>query len=360
MNEIENKTMRKLASIQTVAEIAPIKGADAIEHIKINGWWVVDKKGARQVGDKVVYLEIDSWVPVEIAPFLVKGKEPREYQGIKGERLRTVKLRGAISQGLLLTPDDLTLDIGTDMTDVLGIVKWEPPAEFRSADTKGLFPSFIPKTDQERVQNLGRSFYYFLEQNTEPNIDEHVSADVTWEVTEKCEGSSMTLFAKDGEFGICSRNMQLKDDLVGSTFVNVGKEFKDKILSLGRNIALQGELIGPGIQGNIYNLRQHQYRVFDVYDIDDCRYLNPTERQVIVDLIGADGAPVIHHNFKIDFSKDSWKADIIDMADGSTAIEPEMGDLNKRHLREGLVFKANTDVRMSFKSISNQYLIKEA
>lgn len=93
---------RKLASIQRIEEIKPIEGADAIEAFRVLGWWVVDKKDAHKVGDLVVYLSLDSWVPHELAPFLSKGSVPREYNGVRGERLRTVKLRGTTSQGLLL------------------------------------------------------------------------------------------------------------------------------------------------------------------------------------------------------------------------------------------------------------------
>jgi len=307
----------------------------------------VDKKGSRKVGDLVGYAEIDAFIPTKLAPYLSKGKEPREYQGIKGERLRTVKLRGAISQGLLL---DLSLfgnrefAIGEDLTEIAGIVKWEPPAEFKSADAKGSFPSFIPKTDQERVQNL-RDVSQFH--------------DMTFEVTEKCEGSSMTLFVNDGEFGICSRNLLLKDDLTGSSFVDTGITFKDAIMSLGRNIAFQGELIGPAIQKNIYNLRQFQYRVFDVFDIDQQRYLSPSERSEVVKIIGAT-APVIHEAFSFgDADLRTIQKTALAMADGETVIVPEIGDLKKRHLREGLVFKAQSNTRFTFKAISNEYLEKQ-
>ena len=94
--------MRKLATIRRIAEIRPIENANKIYHYRVDGWWVVDTVDKFQVGDLVIYLEIDSWVPTELAPFLSKGKEPREYNGVKGERLKTVKLRGAVSQGLLL------------------------------------------------------------------------------------------------------------------------------------------------------------------------------------------------------------------------------------------------------------------
>ena len=91
-------TIRKLASIAEITYIKPIEGADAIECAIVNGGWpVVVKKGEYQVGDVAIYLEIDSWVPHKLAPFLSKGQEPREYNGVKGERLRTVKLRGPLS-----------------------------------------------------------------------------------------------------------------------------------------------------------------------------------------------------------------------------------------------------------------------
>lgn len=97
---------RKLASIQRIEEIKDIENADAIQAYRVLGWWVVDRKGQHKVGDLVIYLEIDSWVPYELAPFLSKGQEPREYNGVKGERLRTIKLRGTTSQGLLLKTED--------------------------------------------------------------------------------------------------------------------------------------------------------------------------------------------------------------------------------------------------------------
>lgn len=345
------ETTRKLVTIQEVAEIRPIDGADAIEHIRINGWWVVDKKGHRSVGDKVIYAEVDSFIPTAYAPFLSKGKEPRVYEGIPGERLRTVKLREAISQGLLLDLDVLPpgspTEIDSDVTEILGVLKWEAPAEFRSADAKGTFPASIPRTDQTRVQNLSTDTMRFLEKYP----------DVTWEVQEKCEGSSITLFSLNGEYGICSRNLLLKEDTEGSAFVDEGLKFKEAILSLGRDIAIQGELIGA-VQGNIYRLRKFQVRVFDVFDITDQRYLSPAERAEIVELIGAEVAPILHKEFKFTTNsiRDIQKEALL-MADGKTVIEPEMGDLKARHLREGLVFKANTTERKSFKAISNAYLV---
>jgi RNA ligase (TIGR02306 family) len=93
---------RKLASIQIIQEIKPIPDADLICAYRINGWWIVSKVNEFNVGESVVYLEVDSWVPTELAPFLSKGKEPKEYNGVKGERLRSQKFKKQISQGLIL------------------------------------------------------------------------------------------------------------------------------------------------------------------------------------------------------------------------------------------------------------------
>ena len=173
--------MRKLASIRRIADIQPIEGADAIVAATIDGWKVVVKKGEFNVGDLALYIEIDSWVPHELAPFLSKGSEPREYNGVKGERLRTIKLRGQVSQGLLLSKNILdqfgthyvnpeiendetwvqgydksvSLVEGYDCTEYLGIQKWEAPIPAQlQGQAAGMFPtSLIPKTDQERIQN---------------------------------------------------------------------------------------------------------------------------------------------------------------------------------------------------------------
>jgi len=99
---------RKMASIQQIIDIKPIEGADAIEAVKVNGWWVVAKKEQFKNNELVVFCEIDSWIPTSVAPFLTKpGKFPKEYSGVQGERLKTIRLKGQISQGLVLKLEDL-------------------------------------------------------------------------------------------------------------------------------------------------------------------------------------------------------------------------------------------------------------
>ena len=327
--------MRKMATVRRIDAINPIPDADSIECAVIGGWKVVTKKGEYQAGDLAVYCEIDSWIPNELAPFLSKG-EPKEYNGIKGERLRTVRLRKQLSQGLLL-PYSILGRIGTEDEDVseeLNIQKWEAPVNPQLAgQVKGNFPSRIPKTDQERVQNLSKE----LEQY----------ADQVFEVTEKLEGSSMTCYMIDGEFGVCSRNMDLKRD-ENNTFWRVAIEqgIENKMRTLASdNYAIQGELIGPGIQGNIYNLNKHTFRVFDIYDIDAGEYVFPETRHQIVEALGLTHVPLIGF-LAIQANMDY----LLETAEG-------MSLLNDKQEREGLVYKA-AQGQFSFKAISNKYLLK--
>ena len=335
-----------MATIRVIDALNPIEGADAIECATIGGWKVVVKKGEFRVGDRAVYCEIDSWIPTEIAAFLSKGKEPREFEGIRGERLRTVKLRGQLSQGLLLNLDDVIPQTnsfveGEDVSELLGIVKWERPMNAQLAGiARGNFPSVIPKTDQERVQNLVKE------------IATAAADQLHYEVTEKLEGSSMTVYLIDGEFGVCSRNLDLKET-EGNTLWQVARldNTEDKMRIAGlNNFAIQGELIGPGIQGNIYRLRKPEFRVFDVYNIQTGAYLAPHERRALIKVLDLLHVPVLHTDRTLGAGS---VEEILQFAEGKSV----MGDITGPE-REGIVFKEARG-GMSFKAISNKYLLGE-
>lgn len=343
--------MRKLATIRVIDALNPIEGADAIECATIGGWKVVVKKGEFNVGDRAVYCEIDSWIPTELAPFLSKGKEPRVFEGIRGERLRTVKLRGQLSQGLLLNldlaiPQTNSFAEGDDVSELLNIVKWEMPMNAQLAGmARGNFPSLIPKTDQERAQNM---------------VKEIVSANeagMRFEITEKLEGSSMTVYLIDGEFGVCSRNLDLKET-EGNAFWQVAR--RDGIEEKMRNetsgdwdFAIQGELIGPGIQGNIYNLKEVEFRVFDVYDITNGCYLNPLPRRNLIACMDLKHVPVLVAAGSLyDTLGITDIPQLLKFAEGKSV----MGMIGCE--REGLVFK-EVSGGMTFKVISNKYLLGE-
>jgi RNA ligase (TIGR02306 family) len=200
---------------------------------------------------------------------------------------------------------------------------------------RGNFPSLIPKTDQERVQNL---------------VKEITSAgDMDFEVTEKLEGSSMTCYLIDGVFGVCSRNLDLKET-ADNTFWQVaraeGIEEKMREQFGLADYAIQGELIGPGIQGNIYKLSKPEFNVFDVYNIQYGQYLKPALRRAVVKRMGLNHVPVIWSTWKL-----SEVDSILAQAEGRAW-------LNGDQEREGIVFK-QVDGGMTFKAISNKYLLGE-
>lgn len=363
--------MRKLATIRRINAIQPIPEADAIEVATVGGWQVVVKKNEFKVNDLVLYLEIDSWVPTTLAPFLSKGKEPREFEGVKGERLRTIKLRGQISQGLILPLhvfkiDDVCILSGFaitclytkgehaisymeeyDLSELLNIKKYEKPVHANLAGVaRGNFPTFIPKTDQERVQNLRKLIQTVSEQ------------EMGFECTEKLDGTSCTVYGNSAlldedkpQYGVCSRNLDLKET-EGNVYWNIANKLNlhDIIRMSGRNLAIQGEIVGHGIQDNQYGFDDHRFYVFDIYDIDNRTYLLPDERQRFCQEYALDHVPVIYLKIVLtDNSEGSLIAKLLAMAEGKSIINGSE--------REGLVFKSLTDPTISFKAISNKWLL---
>jgi RNA ligase (TIGR02306 family) len=335
---------RKLATIRKIAAIEPIEGADAIEVAVVDGWKVVVKKGEFQVDSLACYVEIDAWIPTELAPFLSKGKEPREFEGVKGERLRTVKLRGQLSQGLLLHMDALNLgefvatlsDETNDVTELLGILKWERPMNAQLAGmARGNFPSAVPKTDQERIQNLTRSFDEFM-------LD-------TWSVTEKLDGSSCTFYLDDEDvFHVCSRNLDLKEDDANS-FWKVARKFQIEDImrrNFMKGMAIQGEMIGEGIQGNQYKT-QLDFYVYDMYNTHTGQYILPIQLKAACERLGLKHVPILAEDISL----------VGESVSGILAQAEGKSELNASE-REGLVFKSNSIHDRSFKAISNKWLIK--
>lgn len=329
--------MRKLASIREVADVRPIPGADAIEVATIDGWQVVvNKSYGLRPGALVVYHEIDSFLPVSMPQyeFLATRGVTTDAAGNRGSRLRTIKLRGTLSQGLALPVAEFfasgEVALGDDVTERLGITKWEPPMPACLAgQAKGSFPGFLRKTDQERIQNI-------------PHIlkdGEH------WEVTIKLDGSSMTAYHRDGDLGVCSRNLDLQET-EDNTFWRVAREhgLPDKLRAAG-NIAVQGELIGEGIQGNPEKIKGHDFYVFDVFLIDESRYATPDERYKVCADLGLKHVPIEHVRATLPETVEHALA----LADGPS--------LNPQTRREGLVFKRHCGTQ-SFKAISNRYLMR--
>lgn len=346
--------MRKLARIVQIDSILPHTNADALELAIIGGWQVVVKKDQFNSGDMAIYCEIDSFIPTYVAPFLTRdGHEPKVFNGVQGERLRTVKLRGEVSQGLLLAipnynyPFSVTVDnIDLDLTELLEIQKWEAPENPQLAgQAKGSFPSFIHKTDQERCQNLVKE------------IQQSFETEEVFEQTIKLDGSSMTVYCNGGEIGVCSRNQDLKinDENAENSFIktafntNIGFALLSLFVHYERSIAVQGELMGPGIQGNKEKLTEHKFFIFDIFDITAQRYLLPDERQKCLNDLTTFGYTGDHvptlETCKLQTSKID---EILLAAEGPSLFANQ---------REGIVYKSITR-DFSFKTISNKWLLK--
>jgi RNA ligase (TIGR02306 family) len=350
--------MRKLASIQAVNAVEPIPNADAIEKIRVLGWWVVSKKGEHRPGDRIVYCEIDSLLPERPEfEFLRPGcfKPAQEDAGgavtlPAGFRIKTVKLRGQVSQGicfpLSILPDGAPTDEGEDVTELLGVLKWEPPLPVgMGGKVKGLFPGFLPRTDETRVQVLesalqrhrGKPFY----------------------VTEKLDGTSFTAFLRRGEFGICSRNLWMDEADESNVLVRVSKGLflEEKLRSarerLGFDPAIQAEVIGPGVQKNKYGLPAVTLRVFNVLDVDACRLLDHPAMLALLGELQLEAVPQLG-TVLLDHTVD----ELVAFSEGTSALDAKVQ-------REGVVLRPLAEEydeelggRLSFKVINPKFLLK--
>lgn len=335
--------MRKLASIQKIRALEPIEGADAIEKATVLGWQLVVKKGEFAVGDLAVYCEIDSLLP---------DRPEFDFLKPRGMRIKTIRLRGQISQGicfpLSVLPSDFEVKEDADCTEALGVVKYEPalPACL-SGIAKGKFPSFIPKTDETRVQVL------------QALLDKYQGEKCY--VTEKLDGSSTTYYVKDGEFGVCSRNLELVEDMENS-FWKVARQMdiEAKLRATGKNISIQGELIGEGIQGNKLKLKGQTIRFFNAFDIDKFEYLNISDFQQLLDELDLPMVPIIALDYELENDIDA----LIKMATIKSQILADVW-------AEGIVIRPCTEKmdlqllnengnqgRVSFKAINPEFLLK--
>lgn len=350
---------RKLVTIRKIKTIEEISGADRIELAIVDGWKVVVAKDVgHSVGDLVVYCEIDSFLPIKPEFEFLRKSSYKKMGDKEGFRLKTIKMRGQISQGLILPLSVLegVIDcgvgvpfekcaeglMGVDMAPLLGIEKYEPPVPPQLAGQvrPGGFPSFIRKTDEERIQNMVEMFEYGL-------------IGVNFYVSEKLEGTSNTFYFNNGDFGVCSRNLNLKET-EGNTRWELARKLylEENMTNLGLNMAIQGELVGEGIQGNIYKLKGQHFYVFNIYDIDEQEYMPKEVVEAICMVLGLDMVPVISESITLPETID----ETLSFADGKSQLNPET-------LREGLVWVGEVEAfgrteRVSFKTISNQYLAK--
>lgn len=346
---------RKLASIQRVLEIVGIENADAIELVRINGWQCVTKKREFAVGDLGVFFEIDSTPPdTDVFRFLWQPKPktdtfgqvtiPEPIARPEKFRIRTMRLRGTLSQGLFMPLSTFGLsDVaeGGNVTDRLNVGKYEPPAPQGMGDYRGPFPGFVPKTDEMRVQSV-------------PAVLDELRGH-PYVITMKCDGTSSTFCVdrQTGEFHACGRNLSI---LPGDNlYWHIARKYElERILSENPDYALQGEIVGPGVQKNPMGLKELSWFVFNIYDAPRARYLDHREAQSFLTQTGLPSVAIVEEGEAFSHTQETLLA----LAEGKY---PGTGNE-----REGIVIRPRTGRyseslcgRLSFKAISNRYLLKE-
>jgi RNA ligase (TIGR02306 family) len=335
---------RKLASIQKITEILPIDGADKIVCVKILGWQCVALKTEFKVNDACVFFEIDSVLPIAQWNDHLR-KEPN-----KPLRIKTIRLRGQLSQGLAMPMSIIPTgeyEVGQDVTELVGVTKYEPvvPAHL-SGMAKGNFPAFLHKTDETRLQS-------------EPRVlDEAISKGLVLVGTLKMDGTSFTAYRRDDEFGVCSRNLDLKETEDNAHWRMARKLKLEEILrSEPSNLSIQGEIVGPSIQANRLGLSESKLYLFNLFDIDTGKYLSHTELSAFAEKHGLKVVPTV---YRLDFGGVVGPRDVNHLLNIANNLNYDNGTP-----AEGIVWRSmcetHSDVlkgRLSFKTISNRYLEK--
>ena len=372
-NERRRTMGRKLASVQKIKAIKPIEGADKIEIVQVLNWDCVAKKGEYQVGDKVIYFEIDSLLPD--IPMLEWLKGSSWSQKLNKYKISTHKFRGQISQGLVMPIKDLEeLDRqihnreecvpiayveGTDLTEILEIEKYEPPVSNGPLGDLISHEWYVPKTDEERIQVCAEDIL--------PEYMKSKQGD--WYASVKLDGTSCTAGLFEDAFLIGGRNQWYKDENMYTTTVkkygDIEKHLRDYQKLTGKYIVFQGELCGPGIQSNRLGLKEKEWFIFNVWvsdtgkmdsykKLDLLRFLN------MCDDFGLPHVPIMPVSAKFDFKAttdiDETVENLLKYVDG-IKYRTFFDDASPSQIAEGVVFRKN-DMTYSFKVVSNKFLLK--
>ena len=363
--------MRKLATVQTIADIQPIPDADAIEVATIKGWKVVTRKGEFQIGEKVIYFEIDSLIPkTSVTEFLMKNETDTEA------RLKTIKLRGQLSQGLVISlgqaytmnkelngenAEPFGESEGTDLSDILHIEKYEPPVKYGDEGRSIYWPFSLSKTDEERIQNIPEIIDTIIEKGL------HLCISV------KLDGTSMTVIHQPDGVHVAGRNNDFdKTDEVAynNKYWSTAKKYNlPSILEKYHEehpdeyLAVQGELIGPGIQGNKMNLSELKFYIFNLFkSTNSCASWDKLGYEDLITFCtknGLDHVPYIYSDFDLTLNNLANVDALLTFAEGTYRNDAEgyFPNAKESQQREGLVFRS-LDHQLSFKVINNNYLLK--
>lgn len=340
-------TERAMAKVVKLDDVIKHENSDNLELAIVGGWQVIIKKGEFKAGDWAVYCEVDSFLPEGNPAWdFLMARGTKEMNGVRGHVLKSIKLRKELSQGLVLPLylvdhsaliEKCPID-NEDVSELLGISKYEPPVNPNmNAQAKGTFPSWIQKTDEERIQNLKLQV-------------ENDWAHMEFYLHEKLDGSSFTAYVRDGVFGVCSRNQELKVD-DHNPWCDMARSLNLQELMLHYcefrkidNLVIQGELIGHGMNGNKYLMPDRKLFLFTAQHNGKRVHHQALEQTALC--LGIPMVPLLH------ISRYMSVKDHLEAANAlRSTINPEV-------LAEGYVARSVTDSCISFKVISNEWLLK--
>lgn len=371
------KYMRKLASIQTINNILPIEGSDFIEQVQVLGWNLVTKKGEFSINDKCIYIEIDS---------VVKESPDFEFLRKYKFRVKTQKIRGVISQGLVIPLSMFNISEntpeGTDVTELLGITKYLTPSEreeftnqerlikieknrlkkfmmryswfrrlFLSRTSKSGFPYWISKTDEERIQKIPHVLEQFKDK--EVYITEKIdyqSGSWTCKMINNTTPIIGKLLPKKLLFVVCSRNMTNNDK--NSLYWKIATKYNiEKILKENPTLTIQGEQGDTKVQGNKYGIKEPTMWVFNIIDHEKNYHYNYEEMLQFCNKYNLNIVPLI--NICKLSALGSTVSELVDFSKGKSLI-------NSKIHREGIVIRCieNGKKLLSFKVINPDFLLK--
>ena len=345
---------RKLASVQRVWKIEPIEGADRIELAHVLGWQCVVNKGQFHEMDLGVYFEIDSFLPIRPEFEFLRSSSYKNSELLgEGFKLRTQRFKGQISQGLLLPlsilpdPYDFNYQVGQDVTEMLGVKKWEIEERATTGgNVVGTLPYDVPHTDETRVQ-------------AQPGlIDEF--ANIEYYISTKMDGSSHSISVDDNGFHVTGHNYEYKDDGSNAFYELVNKRgLKQKILNYAyenklKTFTIQGELCAPGIQKNRLKLTAPEWYVFTIR-VDGMRIPLDTMLMICKDL-GLEHVPIEEIGIDLPSKYPTVEA-LLERADG---------DYPNGGKKEGIVIRPTRPIysrtigdNLSMKVVNNAYLLKQ-
>ena len=339
---------RKLASIQYIHHITPIEGADRIECIHVLGWQCVAAKGMFHVGELCVYMEVDSFLPIDERFEFLRGSSYRKSELLgEGFRLKTIRCRGQISQGLVQPLSILPMGnyrLGDDVTAYLGIRKWEVEERVTTCGTIiGVFPEGIAKTDELRVQSY-------------PELIDEFKGVSGYYISTKMDGTSVTMYWKNGRFGVCGRNFEYADgDNCAMWRYAHEHELPERLQSCGvPDVAIQGEFCGAGIQKNRLKLVRPEWYVFTVIDLKTRRRYALREMQALCETLGLKTVPI------------EEEGEVFPYDDVEQLLERAKGKYPSGVSKEGIVirplepsYSKIIEGPLSMKVLNNEYLLKE-